>query len=133
MRMQGVIARDTEGSRFQYIYVESDSRLECLGKLLQNHWNTREKVDELFSKDMSIITLGKNIDLTEFYADIPIQTEHICSLFNRYMPYHYANYFYIFTLRNEWEYKTCTPDRYKWSDFKLLKQALNPMEKNNGC
>lgn len=139
MSTRGVIARQINNREVEYLYSHWDNYLEYNGAILQEHYNTKEKVDELFAKNRGVSSLAKSVEKTNFYEE---EGEAIkrCPLnfLNTRADGCWAEYIYVFTLKGEWKYReiwSIPKDNgewaFGWSRFKSLAKAVEKTLQNN--
>lgn len=139
MSTRGLICRQINNREVEYLYCHHDNYLEHNGVILQEHYNTKEKVDELFAKNRGISALGKSIEEGSFY-DSEGDAIRKCPLnfLNTRADICWAEYIYVFTLKGEWKYReiwSFLKDdgewAFGWSRFKSLKKAVERISQNN--
>lgn len=140
MATRGMIARQINSKEVEYLYSHWDNYIEHNGIILCEHYNTKEKVEELFSYNKGISSLSKSIEETRFYEESDgVKIAKFSSL-NECADHCWAEYIYIFTLKGEWKYKELLSylkedDSYGfvWSQYKNLAQALQAIPKSKRC
>lgn len=124
MSTRSYIAEELPDGKFKVVYCHFDGYIEHNGDILVNHYQDREKVEKLLSLgDLS--SLGKDIDPNPnlpHSIDYDKQQKDVCVFYNRdgggkeseckakiltmeeMFDNDWIEYFYIFTLANEWKY-----------------------------
>lgn len=139
MSTRGLICRQINNREVEFLYSHWDNYLEGNGVILQEHYSTKERVDELFAKNRGISSLAESIEETNFYEDEGDAIRR-CPLnfLNTRADNCWAEYVYVFTLKGEWKYKqTWTFQRedgewaFGWSKFKSLEEAVRKLKKKS--
>lgn len=139
MSTRGLICRQINNREVEYLYCHHDNYLEHNGVILQEHYNTKEKVDELFAKNRGISALGKSIEEGSFY-DSEGDAIRKCPLnfLNTRADICWAEYVYVFTLKGEWKFKkNITIPNTKgewicgWSKFEDLAKAVKQLSQQS--
>lgn len=139
MSTRGLICRQINNREVEYLYCHHDNYLEHNGVILQEHYNTRAKVDELFAKNRGISALGKSIEEGNFY-DSEGDAIRKCPLnfLNTRADGCWAEYVYVFTLKGEWKFKKSIslPKKngewmYGWSKFEDLAKAVKQLSQQS--
>lgn len=139
MSTRGLICRQINNREVEYLYCHHDNYLEHNGVILQEHYNTKEKVDELFAKNRGISALGKSIEEGNFY-DSEGDAIRKCPLnfLNTRADICWAEYIYVFTLKGEWKFKKSISLPNKrgewicgWSKFEDLAKAVKQLSQQS--
>lgn len=135
MVTRALIARQINGREVEYLYSHWDNYLEGSGVILQEHYSTKEKVDELFAKNRGINFLAKSIESTRFYESEGDAIRR-CPLnfLNTRADGCCAEYIYVFTLKGEWKFKEFFDcfEWFGWTNYKSLEQGLKLIMNEDG-
>jgi hypothetical protein len=141
MATRGTIAIENEDGSISVIYSHWDNYLEHNGKILQEHYNTKEAVQELINGG-SISSLGTYIAETKMDFDRPkgerytvfysyrgenVQISRWGSFDDYEMNEQFDEYNYLFTKEGVWS--VFIYDKQEWYDLEYLLQEM--AETNN--
>lgn len=124
MATRGIICRQTDKEFVDIIYSHNDNYLENTGKILNDYYCSKVKVDALFNENRDIRSIKPLLTDISFYTDehSKVRSNPISTL-NKYATDCGAEYIYVYTLKGRWVYKELEESGF--SRFKDLRKSIN--------
>lgn len=139
MATRGLIAREVSKDELECIYSHWDNYLEYNGVILSEHYDSKERVEELFAQKRDVVFLAPTVRKTSFYSGSEggaIKLKY--SELESYAKQCFAEFIYVFTLKERWKFKKrkkLVPSsdgshEILWSGFKNLDVAIKTLKKS---